>query len=200
MPCFVRACVVSLACAAIGCGSDVEPNGDPSSVSTGAGASSAEGGAGSGAAGSAGGGAVQGGAGQGGAPQGGAGGGVPEWTVWPGQIYAAAPCEEETGLRDLLVELWPYADEACLPPVEVASVPVLGITDWDGSPGTYPFGVDTAHGKAGASDGLDPVEGWLTVEPYQTTPGWIEWEMSGEPGRTDLSLCGKWMSFACRAP
>jgi hypothetical protein len=155
------------------------------------------------AAGAGGSGADGGGAGGEGGAAGGASSGVggldPGWTLWPGQTWPLGKCDE-TGLRDLTVELWPHAYVACSPPLDVVGVQMLALLDWDGSPGTFVFGEVTEHGRALAGfTGGDLQDGWLTIEPYADTPAWIEWEIEGEPGRTDLSMCGHWEKFHCDA-
>jgi hypothetical protein len=173
------------ACALAACGGDVDGTRQSTSSARGAGT----------------GGSADGGGGTGGIAGAAGAGGAPEWTVWPGQTWAATHCDEQ-GKKDLLIELWSSAEAECVPPASVGDVAVLGLEDWDGTPGTFVFWEQTEHGRAGGSLGLSGGQpnGWLTIEPYRDTPGWVEWEMGGVPGRTDLSVCGQWQDFECTGP
>jgi hypothetical protein len=122
----------------------------------------------------------------------------PGWTVPPGQTHSRVDCDEEQML--LFVEIWPTAESECLPSPAVTDLLVLGISEWDGSPGTFVVGQPTAHGTAHASTGIDETEGSITVEPFVGTPRWLAWELSAGEGRTDLGLCGKFDEFPCVPP
>jgi hypothetical protein len=144
-----------------------------------------------------------GGAGSGGAGSGGAGGSaaaggddVP-WTHDPGRTFSQATCEAD-GMQ-LYVELWP-SGEACVgePDVDPADVLALGISRWDGEPGTYAIGEETVHGIAHAGGvGYGEIDGTITMEPFAATPRWLSWQLSVGEGRTDLGPCGHFDDYGC---
>lgn len=143
-------------------------------------------------------------AGSGGADAGAAGSAPPDsgpgWTVPPGQTYSAVSCED--GEMLLFVEIWPDAASECNPSPGVTDLLVLGIRGWDGEPGTFAVGVETAKGTAHAGSSLDAedAEGAITVEPFAGTPRWLSWDLSVGEGRTDLGTCGHFEAYPCPAP
>lgn len=94
----------------------------------------------------------------------------------------------------LLIEVWPRAraDASCLPPPDVDSnMMILGIVDWDGTPGTFPLGVMTEHGRATVAVGFEEARGSLTVEAFSPKPKYVTYstDLRGN-GTLDISRCG----------
>ncbi|CAN94756.1 hypothetical protein predicted by Glimmer/Critica [Sorangium cellulosum So ce56] len=118
----------------------------------------------------------------------------------PDRVYSYIDCGDEPAGSTLFVEISPRGS-GCLPaPDVVDDVLVFGIVRWDGQPGTFTLGVETPHGMALASRGLqpNPLTGTLTIEPYAGAPSAIAWDLSVGAGRTDLSVCGRFDDFPCR--
>ncbi|XXT21120.1 hypothetical protein WME94_06060 [Sorangium sp. So ce429] len=124
-----------------------------------------------------------------------------EWTHDPGKTFSYVGCKDHGMV--LFVEIWPTG-AACTPePFPLLDdVLVLVIAGWDGAPGTYTIGEQTAHGTAGATFAGPPeqLEGTITVEPFAEAPRWISWELSMAEGRTDLGLCGHFDDYPCATP
>jgi hypothetical protein len=123
----------------------------------------------------------------------------PEWTVPPGHTYSSVSCD---GQVELFVEIWQTARADCVPASDVAGILVLGVQNWDMSPGTFVIGQATEQGEAMAADlsGPDEVTGTLTIEPFEDEPTWFSWDLSVGSGTTDLSLCGHFDAFPCSQP
>lgn len=113
----------------------------------------------------------------------------------PERTWSTAYREEAK--LNLLIEIWPNAVAACVPPadVDVERMTVLGIHGWDGTAQTFVLDQDGPHGRAaGTSGGIsadDRLTGTLTVEPFDETPRYLSFDIDplGQ-GRIDLSLCG----------
>ncbi|WP_437905694.1 hypothetical protein WME95_46775 [Sorangium sp. So ce327] len=119
----------------------------------------------------------------------------PSWTVPPGQAFSYTSCEE--GGLLLFVEIWPDAGPVCVPTPDAQDVLVVGITGWDGQPGTFIVGVETPQGTARAVFGIDKVEGKITVEPFVGSPSGFSWDLSVGSGSTDIAACGEFEVTSC---
>jgi hypothetical protein len=121
------------------------------------------------------------------------------WTVAPDRTFSYVDCDSQNAAPLLFVEIW--ADGVgCVANPGLTDVLVLGITGWDGQPGTFTVGVETPQGLAHATTtslGPDPIPGTITVEPFVGTPGAIAWDLSIGAGRTDLSVCGQFEEYPC---
>lgn len=97
------------------------------------------------------------------------------------------------GRFSLLVEVYPVAVGSCAPSAAVSEdLLALGLVGWDGRAGTFPFGVETARGRAMLSIGLREreVKGSLTIEPFAGKPRYVTYETDTLGGGTlDISRC-----------
>lgn len=130
----------------------------------------------------------------------GAGGGGAGFSVWPGQVFSETTCQEEGPL--LFIEIWPTAADECVADPSVIDLIVIGIQGWDFSSGIFVLGEKTPHGTASAIDGglgIPPV-GSITLAPFDEIPGVLLWDVDGETGSTDLSLCHHPLPEPCATP